>query len=150
LQGASTIASGDYFAPQFSGSDPSNTNTFGGLPDCISGNGNISGDGSRTQWLIPPRLRFPLPDTSQLCRQRSGGADGGRAFSQCGQDLEITERFRSVFTFSASDIFNHAGFNDPNNNISAPNPGQFTFGWGNFSALKQGSRQVGIKIRFEF
>jgi len=151
LQGASTIASGDYFAPQFSGSDPSNTNTFGGLPDCIAGNGNISGGGSRTQWFNPAAFAVPAAGHFGNC---AGNVLEGPMVdvhsASVVRTFEITERFRSVFTFSASDIFNHAGFNDPNNNISAPNPGQFTSVWGNFSALKQGSRQVGIKIRFEF
>ena len=41
LQSISTFASGGYFSPGFSGTNPSNTNTSGGLPDRIA-DGNLS------------------------------------------------------------------------------------------------------------
>ena len=39
----SQFQSGQFFSPSYSGSDPSNTNTFGGLPDRIA-DGNLDGD----------------------------------------------------------------------------------------------------------
>ena len=39
LQSIATFASGTYFSPSFTGTNPANTNTSGGLPDCLR-NGN--------------------------------------------------------------------------------------------------------------
>ena len=64
LSWISFLQSGQFFSPSFSGADPSNTNSFGGLPDRIN-DGNLSA-GSReiTRWFDasafapPPAGRF--------------------------------------------------------------------------------------------
>src|SRR5262249_32310434 len=55
------METGQYFSPSFSGSDPSNTNTSGGLPDRI-GNGNLPAD-QRTleHWFDAGAFAVPAP-----------------------------------------------------------------------------------------
>ena len=61
LQYISYFATGGYFSPGYSGSDPSNTNTVGGLPDRIA-DGNKSPDQrTKTQWFDPTAFRVPAP-----------------------------------------------------------------------------------------
>src|SRR5215813_11170552 len=63
LQYISYFATGGYFSPSYSGSDPSNTNTVGGLPDRIA-NGNLSGsERSYTRWFDASAFRVPAPGT---------------------------------------------------------------------------------------
>src|SRR5947208_12258337 len=55
----SIFQSGQYFSPSFSGSDPSNTNTSGGLPDRIA-NGNVDpGQRSVNRWFDPAAFATP-------------------------------------------------------------------------------------------
>jgi hypothetical protein len=55
-----------------------------------------------------------------------------------------------TFTGEISNLFNHPHFNNPNNNISNPNPGQFTSIVPNYNPEKQSYRQVAAKLRIEF
>jgi hypothetical protein len=55
---------GQYFSPSFSGSDPSNTNTSGGLPDRICDGNLPAGQRGGSRWFgtsciaVPPGGRF--------------------------------------------------------------------------------------------
>ena len=46
-----TLQSGQYFTPTFTGSDPSNTNSSGGIPDRI-GEGNLPSGSANGRWLV--------------------------------------------------------------------------------------------------
>ncbi|MBO0859636.1 MAG: hypothetical protein J2P21_14340, partial [Chloracidobacterium sp.] len=60
------------------------------------------------------------------------------------------ERIKTTLTAEISNLFNHPHFNNPNNNISNANPGQFTSIVPNYNEEKQSYRQVAIKLRIEF
>jgi hypothetical protein len=62
----------------------------------------------------------------------------------------ITERFKFALTGAFSNLFNHPHFNNPNNNISNPNPGMYTSTVANYNPEKQGYRQVDVKVRLEW
>ncbi len=62
----------------------------------------------------------------------------------------LTERFKMTFTGEISNLFNHPHFNNPNNNISNPDPGKFTTIVPNYNPEKQSYRQVAVKLRVEF
>jgi hypothetical protein len=113
--------SGHFFSPTFTGSDPSNTNTFGGLPDRTC-NGNLPA-AQRTvgKWF----------DTSCFAAPPNGrfGNSGAFVLEGPGYDMQdvslaktfnITERFKFTFTAAASNVLNHPNFAPPSANISVP------------------------------
>jgi hypothetical protein len=116
-----TLQSGQYFTPTYSGSDPSNTNTSGGIPDRI-GEGNLPSD-QRTvaRWFDPAAFTVPQPG-----RFGNSGVNilEGPGISQ--QNLAVTkefkasERFRVEFQTLILDLFNSPTFNFPALNISVP------------------------------
>jgi hypothetical protein len=115
------LQSGQYFTPTFTGSDPSNTNSSGGIPDRV-GEGNLPSD-QRTvaRWFDPAAFTVPQPG-----RFGNSGVNilEGPGISQ--QNLAVTkefkasERFRVEFQTLILDLFNSPTFNFPANNISVP------------------------------
>jgi hypothetical protein len=138
----SYLETGHYFSPNFSGADPSNTNTFGGRPDRIC-NGNLpSGQRNVNHWfdpscfVLPPRGRF--------------GNSGGNVLEGPGYHMHhvslaktfnLTERFKFTFTAAISNLFNHPNFARPAANISAPGS------VGVISDLVEGGRARHIELR---
>ena len=95
------LETGQYFSPSFSGADPSNTNTSGGLPDRIA-NGNLDrSDRKLTRWfdatafVRPPAGRFGNSGVNIL--QAPGLHEHNLTI---GKRFPITERFK--FTFEAA------------------------------------------------
>jgi hypothetical protein len=63
----------------------------------------------------------------------------------------IKERGSFTLTGAISNLFNHATFNNPLNNISVAGAGAFTSTVGVFSSNERGAyRQMTIKGRFDF
>jgi hypothetical protein len=150
----SYFGSGFYFSPAFSGSDPSNTNTVGGLPDRIA-NGNLPGDQrTYTRWFDASAFRTPAPGTF-------GNSSPNALISQglnvhhlgLSKRFRITERFAATFMSQISDIFNSPHFAVPTttNNISVPaTVGQFTTVVSDFEAEKANGRRIALVLRLEF
>src|SRR5205807_10543542 len=61
LQTISTFASGGYFSPGFSGTNPSNTNSSGGLPDRIADGNLASGQRTDVRWFDATAFAVPQP-----------------------------------------------------------------------------------------
>ena len=111
---------GEYFTPTFSGTDPSNTQTIGGIPDRVK-NGNLPTD-QRTidKWfdasafVAPPNGRFGNSGKNILIGP-------GRQALNLGlfKSFHPTERtsFRVQATFT--NATNHPNFGAPNAGISA-------------------------------
>jgi hypothetical protein len=151
LQTISTFASGQYFSPSFSGSDPSNTNTSGGLPDRIC-NGNLPGD-QRTvaQWFDPGCFAPPAVGHFGNAGVNSLEGQGINVHHlSVAKSFPVTERVKTTLTAQISNLFNHPHFNNPNNNISNPNPGMFTSVVPNYNPEKQGFRQIDLKLRVQW
>jgi hypothetical protein len=115
------LETGQYFSPSYSGTDTSNTNTSGGLPDRI-GNGNLpSGQRTITHWFDTSAFVRPAPGTFG-----NSGADvlEGPGLQEhnltLGKTFYITERFRFTFMGAAQNVLNHPNFDVPSANISAP------------------------------
>ena len=151
LQTISYFATGTYFSPGFSGSDPSNTNTVGGLPDRVA-DGNLPGD-KRTKdlWFDPAAFRTPAPGRF--------GNSGANVLTAQGLNVHhlsiakkfpITERFSATYTGAISNLFNHPHFNNPLSNISTPGTGRFTSVVADFNPEKQTSRHIMMKLRIEW
>jgi hypothetical protein len=151
LQSITTIASGSYFSPSFSGSDPSNTNTSGGRPTRIA-NGNLPAD-QRTydKWFDASAFMAPLAGTFGNCGSNVLASQGIRVqHLSVFKVFPIREWLRATFTSQFSDLFNTPHFNNPNSNISNPDPGKFTGVIPYYNPEKQGFRQISFKLRFDF
>ena len=153
LQAIGTLASGTYFSPSFTGTNPSNTNTSGGLPDCLA-NGNLP-NGTRTwnQWFNPAAFAIPQPGHFGNCGGDTLVGPGIYVMhASLSKDFIITERLKASLTGQFSNIFNHPSLGSgtpptPNTAINQPNPGQFTAEVPYFNPERQGARQVGLKLR---
>ena len=151
LQSISTFASGPYFSPGFSGTNPSNTNSSGGLPDRIA-DGNL-GSGQRTdnKWFDASSFAIPQPG-----HFGNSGANilVGQGISvhhlSIAKTFQIFEQLRLTMTGQISNLFNHPHFNNPNTTINNPNPGMFTSEIAQYNPERQGARQIGLKVRLEW
>jgi hypothetical protein len=151
LQGVVTFATGAYFSPDFGGSDPSNTNTSGGLPDRIA-DGNRSGSSqSRLQWFDPAAFR--VPENGHFGNSGANillGYPIHVTHLSVAKTFPVTERFKVALTGAFSNLFNQPHFNNPRNRITDADPGKFTSTVANYNPEKQSYRQVDIKIRLEW
>ena len=146
----STIASPTYVSPSFGGSDPSGTNTVGGLPDAISS--PYSGfNRVINQWFNP--AAFAVPQKGYFGNASPNSLEGYGIKVQhisFAKGFQITERLRATFTGSLSNMFNHPHFQGINTNISNPNPGMFTGTRPNYEPEKTSYRQVDVKFRISW
>jgi hypothetical protein len=147
----SYFGSGLPFSPSFSGSDPSNTNTFGGLPDRIA-DGNLPSD-QRTndRWFDPSAFREPAPG-----RYGNSGANilNGQPLNvhhfSVAKRFRLTERLSTTFKSAVSNIFNTPHFEAPLSNISVPDAGRFVTVVPDYNPEKQTGRRIMMKLRVEF
>lgn len=122
LSGSFIAQTGEYLTPTFAGSDPSNTQTVGGIPDRI-GNGNLPSD-QRTidRWFdasafaVPPNGRFGNSGRGILI-----GPGRQTASAALFKSFPIRERMNFRVQISFTNLFNRANFDIPALNISAPN-----------------------------
>jgi Carboxypeptidase regulatory-like domain/TonB dependent receptor len=153
LQTIGTLASGTYFSPSFTGTNPSNTNTSGGLPDCLA-NGNLP-NGTRTwnRWFDPSAFAIPQPGHFGNCGGDTLVGPGIYVMhASLSKDFRIFERLKATLTGQFSNLFNHPSLGSgtpptPNTSINQPNPGQFTSEVPYFNPERQGARQIGLKLR---
>lgn len=143
---------GQYFTPSFSGSDPSNTNSFGGRPDRIA-NGNLpTGQRNIDAWFdtsaftVPPVGRFGNAGVNIL--QGPGLMSHNVTLAK---RFSITERLSFHYQALMSNIFNHPNFTNPSANISVPGAagviGSTLDKWSN---EKGGPRIIEMRVRLEF
>lgn len=147
------LQSGQYFTPQFAGADPSNTNTFGGLPDRI-GNGNLPpGERRPGRWfdasafVPPPPGRFGNSGVNIL-----EGPGLNLHHMSAVKRVAITERVQFVLQGNFTNIFNRAHFDFPNANITVPlNVGRvFQLREGLGGREMSGPRNIQFRFRVEF
>ncbi|MGH9341952.1 MAG: TonB-dependent receptor domain-containing protein [Acidobacteriota bacterium] len=151
LSTISYFATGPHFSPEFDGSDPSNTDTFGGLPDRIA-DGNLSRDErSVERWfdpsafVAPPEGRFGNSGLNVLV------APGLNVHHlSLAKLFNIGERFRLTYTIGASNLFNNPHFRPPRSNISTPDTGELFRGIQDFVAEKHAARRFQMKLRLEW
>ena len=142
-----TMETGQFFSPSYSGSDPSHTNTSGGLPDRI-GNGSLpTGQRSVNHWFDPSAFAVPAPGHF--------GNSGANILTGPGSQLNnlslvkrfaIKERIHLVYVAAIMNVFNHPNFAPPSANISAPG----SVGVVNSVVDFSGSRQMEMRLRLIF
>ncbi|MBM3740133.1 MAG: TonB-dependent receptor [Acidobacteria bacterium] len=137
------FSTGNYFSPTFSGADPSNTNTFGGLPDRVA-NGNLPASGRKlTRWFdasafaAPPAGRFGNSGVNVL-----EGPGLNTQHISLVKRFKIGESLATDLMLAGSNIFNHPNYTFPANNISVPSQvGVITNLYGTFSG-GSGARRI--------
>jgi hypothetical protein len=146
------MGSGYYFSPSYSGSDPSNTGTYGGLPDLV-GNPNAVPGGKTVQESF---------NTAAFAVPQPGHFGNALPNSLENQDLyvthlgilkitPITERVSFHFTTQISNLLNHPEFLPPSGNISVPGGAEYTSQTGVFSSLERATpRQITFQGAFRF
>ena len=143
---------GHYFTPTYSGSDSSNTNTFGGLPNRIA-NGNYStGNRALNNWFDASAFTIPVAG--------SYGNSGVNILEGPGLNVQnlalskhfrITERINFSLQGMASNLLNHPNFTSPPSNISVPGQvGVIGSQSGFFSVEKSGPRMIELRVRVDF
>jgi hypothetical protein len=115
------METGQYFTPSFSGADPSNTNTSGGLPDRIADGNLPTSERQLNRWFDasafarPPAGRFGNSGVNTL--QGPGLHEHNLTISK---RIAITERLSFTFMAAMQNVANHPNFNNPAANISTP------------------------------
>jgi hypothetical protein len=123
VSGSYIAQTGEFLTPTFAGSDPSNTQTVGGIPDRIS-DGNLPSD-QRTidRWFDPSAFSVPPANSGRFGNSGRGIIVGpGRQTASAGlfKSFPVRERMFFRVQISFTNLFNHANFDIPALNISAP------------------------------
>ncbi|MGH9159400.1 MAG: TonB-dependent receptor domain-containing protein, partial [Vicinamibacteraceae bacterium] len=147
----SYFGSGTFFTPAFSGADPSNTGTSGGVPDRI-GAGNLPGDQrDPTRWFnpgdfaVPPEGRFGNAGVNIL------EADGLHVHHvSLSKESRLAGGTSLTFTVTASNIFDQVHFGNPEDDISTATAGTISEVMSDFQAERGGRRMVTLKGIFRF
>lgn len=149
----SYFQSGQYFSPSFSGSDPSNTGTSGGLPDRIADGNLAPGERKRDRWfdpsafVVPPAGRFGNSGVNIL-----EGPGLNLHHLSIVKEFRVTEKLRVNYQAMMTDLFNTPHFTFPAANISVPaQVGRLTgLQGGGAPREMSASRQVQMRLRVEF
>jgi hypothetical protein len=154
----STFQSGQFYTPSYSGSDPSNTDIFGGIPDRI-GNGNLSrAQRSPNHYFDPTAFAVPQPG-----HFGDSGVDilEGPRYNICnmtlGKEFRITERVRANLEALFQDMFNTPAYEYPAANISSKGTvGVISAALGGLSTggtelvETGGQREIVLRFRLDF
>ncbi len=146
------FASGQYFSPSFSGADPANTGTFGGLPDLVGNPNDVPAGKTINNWFNT--AAFAVPQPGHFGNALPNSLEGQNLYVtnlSLTKSLPITERIHFIFTSQMANLFNHPQFLLPSGNISVPGGNQFTTQLGVFDSLEGGQqRQITFLGGFTF
>jgi hypothetical protein len=151
IQSISYFGTGLYMGAMYSGADPSNTGTFGGIPDRVPNVPLYPSHKAAALWFNPTAFTIPQPG-----HFGDSGVDSIK-----GQDLlssnvslnksfTMTERVHFLFTAAASNVFNRPGFNDLDTTISDTTVGQYYDIVPDYVGDRSGRRMISLKGRIEF
>jgi hypothetical protein len=157
------VQTGQYFAPTFSGYDPSGTGTIGGLPDRV-GNGNLSSGRGVGHWFDASAFVVPgCPATAPLCTPPAPiGRFGNSGLNILNapptrnldfallKEFKYRDRYVMRFTMTMADAFNHPNFTYPANNISAPATVGTISGLTKALFGDPSQREIDFALRFSF
>ncbi len=148
----SYMGSGIWYSPLYSGSDPSNTGTFGGLPDLI---GNpYSFPGGKGALDAFNDAAFAIPQSGTFGNAEPNSLENQALYlTHLGilKIIPITKRVTFHFQTQVSNLLNHPEFLPPSGDFSVPGGNQYTSQLGVFSSLERGTpRQVTFQGAFRF
>ena len=137
--------------PQYSGADPSNTGTFGGIPDRVPNVALYPAHKSAALWFNP--AAFTAPQPGHFGNAGVDSIEGQGLLSSnisLSKTFRLTDRVHFLLTGAASDVFNRSGFNDLDTNISDTTAGQYYDIIPDHVGDRSGRRMISIKGRIEF
>jgi hypothetical protein len=152
LQTIVTMASGQYYSPLFTGTDPANAvvGQVTELPDCV-GNPNT---GARTLnlWFNPKAFAVPPANAGRYGTCGMNTLEGYPihvAHASLSKRIPIADWLTATLIIQASDITNTPHFTIPQNNISNPGAGAFTAASMVDATYpeRDGYRQIDVKMR---
>lgn len=117
---------GQYYTPMFVGSDPSNTNTFGGRPDVVGNWSLPSGEQSPDHWYNQNAFAVPPAGAGRFGNAGRNIIEGpGFAQMDFGlfKTFPIKERLRLLIAATAQNVLNHPNWFGIGNDINVANPG---------------------------
>lgn len=147
LSGITTMSTGRRLSPGFSGTDPANTNQFGGRPDRI-------GDGNFDSGSMRDRIKSgePIFDAAAFVQPANGRGYYGNSARDIltgpgaatwnvvmAKNFAIKERAKLQFRWELYNLLNHTNFYNPSTNISGGDFGLVT-GAGNMRKMLFGLR----------
>ena len=141
------METGQFFTPSFSGTDTSNTNTVGGLPDRIA-NGNLpAGQRTLEHWFDPSAFVVPSPGHFGSALPYTLVGPGLYVHNATVSKIFQThERVRTTFMVAAQNLFNHPTFATPSGNISSAG----TVGVVTSTKGYLGARTIELRLRIQF
>jgi hypothetical protein len=151
VQTISYFASGMYFSPSFSSSDPSGTNTIGGIPDRVPGVSLYPVNKGPRSWFNP--AAFTTPQAGRFGNAGGNLIEGQGLISSdasINKSFALTERVKLSLLGAASNIFNHAHFNSLSTGISSATAGQYTTVVQDYVGNRSGRRMLSVKARIDF
>jgi len=135
----------------FSGSDPSNTSSFGGLPDRIADGNLPSGQRTLDRWFDASAFTAPASGRFGNSGLNTLEGPGYNAHHMTfSKRFKLRESWQFEYSCQVSSIFNHPNFYFPNNNISFPSVGLVESTVGVWDLQKGGSRMIEMKLRLDF
>jgi hypothetical protein len=152
LQTIVTIASGQYYSPLFTGTDPANSvvGQVTELPDCV-GNPN-AGAHNLNLWFNPKAFAIPPANAGRFGTCGMNTLEGYPihvAHASLSKHLALADWLTATLIIQASDITNTPHFTIPQNNLSNPGAGMFAA-----SSMvdatypeRDGYRQIDVKLR---
>jgi hypothetical protein len=146
------LGSGIWYSPSFSGSDPSNTGTFGGLPDKVGDPYSFPGGKGKLEAFND--AAFAVPKDGTFGNAEPNSLENQRLYLTHLGILKITPlTHRVMFHFQTqiSNLLNHPEFLPPSGDISVPGGNQYTSQLGVFNSLERGTpRQITFQGAFVF
>jgi hypothetical protein len=147
LSGITTMSTGKRLSPAFSGTDPANTNQFGGRPDRV-GDGNFDSGGMRDRI----KSGVPIFDAADFVQPETGRGFYGNSARDIltgpgaqtwntvlAKNFALKEQVRLQFRWEMFNAFNRANFGNPSTNISGGDFGLVTYA-GNMRKMLFGLR----------
>ena len=146
------LASGLWFSPRYDGADPSNTGTFGGLPDRVGNPNDVPGGKSINNWFNA--AAFAVPQPGHFGDALPNSLESQHLYQthlSLTKSVNLSEKIQFKFVTQISNIFNHPQFLTPSGDISVPGGNQFTTQFGTFDSLETGQqRQITFLGGFSF
>jgi hypothetical protein len=148
VAGTYVYRTGVYVTPAFSGSDPSNTNRFGGRPDRVA-NGNFSEDGRTLQrWFDTTAFVAPPAGVGRFGTSGANVIEGpSMSVFHFGatKEIQIREQMRLKLEMVSTNFFNHPNFANPQLTLGTSTYGQILGTVGT-----DGNRDFQLTARFVF
>jgi hypothetical protein len=143
----SYFGSGFWFSPAFVSGDPSNTNTFGGLPDLLGDPHNVPGGRNFGQWFNRAAFAIPQPGHFGNAKPFSLESEPLNVHHlSILKDTALSERLHFRFATMISNIFNHPYLGPPGGNIESSNGSTLSTSVAVFSSLERAApRQITFK-----